>query len=111
MKFLPLQLIYGGKTERSLPKVKFPGSFSLNFNGKHFSNTQESLKLIIVPYVEKEHEMLKLPKDQPALLIIDVFSGQITDPVLQNLKENHIKLTRVPANMTNIFKLLSPRLS
>ena len=109
MDFLPMQLIYGGKTERSLPKVKFPESFSLSVNEKHFSNTQESLKLIdeiIVPYVEKEREKLELPKDQPALLIIDVFSGQMTQPVLTKLKENHIKLTKVPANMTNLFQPL-----
>ena len=109
MKFLPMQLIYGGKTERSFPKVKFPDSFSLSANEKHFSNTQESLKLIeeiITPYVEKERVMLDLGKDQPALLIIDVFSGQMTDPVIQKLKENHIKVTRVPLNMMNLFQPL-----
>ena len=45
MNFLPMQLIYGGKTE-SFPKLKFPDSFSLSTNEKHFSNSQESLKLI-----------------------------------------------------------------
>ena len=29
-KFLPMQLIYGGKTKQSLPQFKFPDSFSLN---------------------------------------------------------------------------------
>ena len=29
-KFLPMQLIYGGKTKRNLPKVKFPDPFSLS---------------------------------------------------------------------------------
>ena len=73
-----MQLIYGGKAERSFPNVKFPDSFSLSANEKRFSNTQGSLKLIeetITPYVEKEREMLDLGKDQPTLLIIDVFSG------------------------------------
>ena len=109
MKFLPMQLIYGGKTERSFPKVKFPDSFSLSANEKHFSNTQESLKLIeeiITLYVEKERVMLDLGKDQLGLLIIDAFSGQVTDPVIQKLKENHIKVTRVPPNMTNLFQPL-----
>ena len=45
-KFLSMQLIYGGKTKQSLPKVNFPDSFSLSVNEKHFSNTNESLKLI-----------------------------------------------------------------
>ena len=76
MKFLLIQLIYRGKTVRSFPKVKFPDSFSLSANEKHSSNTQESLKLteeIITPTVEKEHVMLDLGEDQPALLIIHVF--------------------------------------
>ena len=58
-----MQLIYNGKTQRSLPKVKFPDSFSLSADEKHFSDTQESLKLtdeIITTYVEKECEMLDL---------------------------------------------------
>ena len=51
---LPFQLIYGGKTTRSLPKFKFPKEFSLSINGNHFSNIQESLKIfreIVIPYV------------------------------------------------------------
>ena len=30
--FLPMQLIYGGKTTQSLPKFRFPSSFSLSIN-------------------------------------------------------------------------------
>ena len=33
--FLPMQLIYGGKTGRSLPKVDFPDGLSLRANLKH----------------------------------------------------------------------------
>ena len=109
LKFLPMQLIYGGKTQRSLLRMKFPHSFSLSGNKKHFSNTQESLKLIdeiIIPYDEKECGMLDLGEDQRALLIIDVFSGQMIDSVIEKLKENNIKLTRVPANMANLFQPL-----
>ena len=47
-----------------------------------------SLKLIdeiITPYVEKEREMLDLGEEQQALLIIDAFPGQMTDPVIEKL--------------------------
>lgn len=58
--FLPLQLIYGGKTTQSLPRFKFPKSFQ-----KHFSNTnKESIKVteeIVLPYVEKQLEKLDNP--------------------------------------------------
>ena len=74
-KFLPMHLIYKGKTQKSFPRVDFPTTFSLGANKKHFSKTQESLKLldeIIIPYVEKERDMLQLAHDNPAFLIIDV---------------------------------------
>ena len=79
--FLPMQLIYGGKIQQSLPKYKFPPSFSLSVNEKHFSNTNESLKLIeevILSYVENERRRLEGDENQAALLIIDVFRGQMT---------------------------------
>ena len=103
-KFLPMQL-----TQRSFPHVNLPSSFSLSANSKNFGNTQESLKLldeIIIPYVEKEREALNLDKNQPALLIIDVFSGQVTKPVIDKMTENNIKLVKVPANMTRLFQPL-----
>lgn len=53
--FLPMQLIYGGKMDGSLPSVKFPDSFSLCTNPNHFSNTKESVEVIkevIILYVE-----------------------------------------------------------
>ena len=56
-----MQLTYKGKARRSFPRVNFPPSFSLSANMKHFSNTQESMKLldeIVVPYIEKERGML-----------------------------------------------------
>ena len=102
-----MQLIYKGKTQRSFPRVNFPSFFSLSANSKHFSNTQESLKLldeIIIPYVEKERETLNLDKNQPALLIINVFSGQVTKPIIDKTTENNIKLVKVPANMNRLFQ-------
>ena len=104
-----MQLIYGGKTSQSLPKFKFPESFALSANPKHFSNTTESLRLlnkIIIPYVKKERERLKLGPSQPTLLILDIFSGQMTAPVTEKLAENFIKYMKVQANMTNLFQPL-----
>ena len=40
--FLSMQLIYAGKTKQSYPKFKFPESFSLSANPKHFSNTPKN---------------------------------------------------------------------
>ena len=108
-KFLKMHLIYGEKTNQSLPKFEFPIGFSLYANSKHYSNTAESIKLIkeiIIPYIENQRVLLKLPKTQPSLVIIDVFQGQMTEDVSTVLKDNNILLVQVPANMRHIFQPL-----
>ena len=103
---LPIQLIYGGKTAQSIPRTEFPESFSLSANLKHYSSTTESIKLIheiILAYVERARRRLD-SEGRPALLIIDVFRRQMTQLVLDLLKENDILLARVPANMMHIFQ-------
>ncbi len=56
-EFLPMQIIYAGKTKASLPRgFVFPKGFSLSQNPQHWSNETETLKLIdeiINPYVKK----------------------------------------------------------
>lgn len=106
--FLPMQLIYGGKTSKSLPRVDFPDSFSLSVNVKHYSNEQESLKFfdeVIVPYLDSERKKLNLP-NQYALVIMDVFKGQMTDKVISFLNDNSVLHEKVPANMTHYFQPL-----
>ena len=46
-EFLPMQVIYQGKTKASLPRnFVFPKGFCLTQNPKHYSNEEETLKLI-----------------------------------------------------------------
>ena len=106
--FLPMQLIYGGKAEKSLPRFNFPESFSLSANPKHFSNTAESIKVIeevVIPYIEKQRQELEKP-NQAALLIMDLFRGQMTEEVTSLLHDNNVLLVRVPSNMTHLFQPL-----
>ena len=108
-EFLPMQLIYGGKTDQSLPRFKFPDSFSLSVNEKHYSNTEESLKFfneLIIPYIKSVHSSSDLPEDQYSLVIMDVFTGQMTSDVLNLLRDNKILLTNVPPNMTKFYQPL-----
>lgn len=108
--FLPMQIIYSGKTKASLPRgLTFPSGFSLTQNPKHWSNEQETLKLIneiISPYVVKTRQKLKLKADQKALLVWDVFRGQMTAKVKEVLNSLNIECTYVPANMTHFFQPL-----
>ena len=68
---LPFQLIYKGKTKRSLPSVEFPEGFSLSYNESHWSNEKESLKLlkeIINPYVEKSQGRNGITNDSKSFI-------------------------------------------
>ena len=60
-EFLPIQLIYGGKTKKSIPADSFPSNFVISANEKH-SNEREALDMLenfIIPYVEKQLVSLK----------------------------------------------------
>ena len=109
-EFLPLQIIYQGKTKASLPRnFSFPKSFCVSQNPKHYSNEAETIGLIdsvINPYVVKKRKELGLPRSQKALLIWDVFRGQKTQKVCSKLSSLNIEVISVPANMTHFFQPL-----
>ena len=75
--FLPIQLINGGKTKKSIPAVKFPDEFHVSANPKHYSNEKviRNNEKSIIPYVEEERRRLHLSNSHPAVLIMDVFKG------------------------------------
>ena len=108
--FLPFQIIYAGKTKASQPRdIQFPPGFCVTQNPTHWSNEEETLKLvreIINPYIIKKRMELKLPETQKALIIWDVFKGQITPTVKRELQSLNIELVPVPANMIHFFQAL-----
>ena len=78
-EFLPIQVIYGGKTKLRLPKFKFPSEFNITYSPNHWSNTEKSVELfekIIFPYLEKVKREKCYPKEQMTLVIMDTFKGQ-----------------------------------
>ena len=102
---LPMQFIYDGKTDRSISQVNFLREFSLNASPKHFSNTDESIKIInemLDLYFESRRMELRLDEGFPALLILDVFRSQMTDKVTSLLGEKNILIVKVPNNMMHL---------
>ena len=103
-EFLLMQIIYGGKTTASQPRgFQFPNEFSLSQNPKHWSNEQETLKLIdevINPCLVRKIAELKLTETQKALIVWNVFKGRMTETVKQKLSSHNIELVPVPANIT-----------
>ena len=106
---LPFQLIYKGKTERSLPTSPFPEGFCLSYNESHWSNEAETLKLlkdVIAPYTGKVKEQLNLPVDQKVLLTWDAFRGQNSQLITPELDDYDIVTVMVPRNMTHLLQPL-----
>ena len=102
--FLPIQLIYGGKTDHCHPPVPFPSDWDITHKEKHWSNETTMLQYInniIVPFVQRARSDLGLDEQQAALAIFDCFRGQLTDEVVQLLEENNILSVLVPANCTD----------
>lgn len=103
-EFLPLQLIYQGKTSACLPRYKFPDDWHITCTPNHWSNEEkmkEYIEKIIIPYVDRKRKELKVSSDQPALAIFDVFKGQQTEDIAELLEENNIYVVSVPANCTD----------
>ena len=100
--FLPMQIVYKGKTERCHPKYKFPIDRSITHSPNHWSTEQTMLEYladIIVPYVKRQRELLG--EEKSAVVIMDNFTGQVTVPVKALLEENNINVCLLPANMTD----------
>ena len=84
-EILPMQLIYKGKTNRSLPSVNFPAGFALTYNEKHWSNEKETINFIedvLCPYIKDVKERFGLDVLQKSLLLWDAFKAHSTNSVI-----------------------------
>ena len=61
---------------------------------------------VINPYLVRKRVELKLAETQKALVVWDVFKGQMTEAVKEKLSSYNIELVAVPANMTHFFQPL-----
>ena len=72
-EFLPMQIIYAGKTGASQPRgVKFQSGFHVTQNPKHETETVNLIENIINPYVIRKRADLDLPADQKDLVVWDI---------------------------------------
>ena len=105
--FLPMQLIYAGKTDRCHPnEINFPEGFNITHTPNHWGcekSAIEHLEKVVFPYLSKKREQLKMPKDQKALLIFDVFKDQTTQQVKDVILANNCVYVFVLKNLTNHF--------
>ena len=98
--FLPIQLVYQGKTAKCLPSFNFPPSWDITFSENHWSNTQTMVSYfekVIFPYLQEKKAELKLEPDHPALLLFDNFKAQCTEDILKLLDTKNIDVVIIPA--------------
>ena len=70
--FLPIQLIYKGKTNRCHPRFQFPLDWHTTHSPCHWStdNTMKDYLIeIIIPYIEAQRDLINEPS-QPAVTIL-----------------------------------------
>ena len=100
--FLPVQVIYQGKTAWCHPRFEFPPEWDITHSPKHWSNETtmiQYIEKIIVPYINRVCE--STGNDAPALIIMDNFKGQVTSAVNSLLDANNIHVCLLPPNTTD----------
>ena len=113
-EFLPMQLVYQGRTTQCHPNSKFPDDWHITHSDNHWSNETTMINYIakiIIPFVRKKRRELKKTEDQVALAIFDEFKGQVTQACCEMLWENNILFIRVPANCTDRLQPLDVSLN
>ena len=97
-KFLPIRLIYKGKTKLSLPRFDFPSAFSLSYTENHLSNTVNSIEFFeqtIFPYLKIVKRENGHPEENNALIIMDTFKGQDNDRLRELCLENYTPIAQI----------------
>ena len=106
--FLPVQLIYKGKTSQCHPRFQFPPGWHVTHAPKRWYSEQtmiEYIHNIIFTYVQLVRE-LKQDDNALALVIMDNFKGQVTSGIHNLLEENNIFVALLPPNTTDLLQPL-----
>ena len=104
--FLPVQLIYVGKTAWCHPKFNFPPSWHITHAPKHWSTEEmmhQYIEFVILPHVRLIRETL-YEETMPSLVIIDKFKGQVIANINSLLEENNLHVCPIPPNTTDLLQ-------
>ena len=105
--FLPLQVIYKGKTPHCHPRFEFPSGWHIIHSPKHWSTEKtmiDYINFIILPYVESMREIVG--EGKAAVVIIDNFKAQVTESCMSLLESENIHVCQlhVPPNTTDLLQ-------
>ena len=102
--FLPIQLVYTGKTKICFPNVEFPRSFHVMYTEKYWPNqlkATEHLEKVIFPYLGQIKENIAYPKEQMSLVAMDTFKGQGNNDSRELCAKNNCEIVIISHNLTN----------
>ena len=102
--FLPVQMVYEGKTSKCHPSVKFPEGWHVTHTPNHWCNEDtmvDYITAVIVPYMNEKRKHLNLDLKHVGLVILDEFKGQTTTKVLNLLQANNLMYVILPPNCTD----------
>ena len=108
-RLLPVQMIYKGTTCRCHPHYTFPESWHITQNLSHWSNSDSMLewvKRVLKPYCRKTRKELGLPRDQKAVLVLDVFRPHLETAFIEACEAANVCLVFVPAGCTSSLQPL-----
>ena len=107
--FLPMQLIYQGKTYCCHPTgIEFPEGFNIIHTKNHLSyegKVIKHLQSIIFPFAKSKRAELDLEEEQKCMLIF-VFKAQCNQRVFDLFDENHCVAAFIKTNLTHVFQPL-----
>ena len=105
-EFLPVQLIYAGKTTQCHTKFQFPSDWLIT-HSQSISQMKKTMldyiDSVIFPYmyVRRVRYDLGVGPEQAALAIFDHFRGQMTDNVIGCLERHNINSVLIPTCCTD----------
>ena len=105
--FLPLQLVYVGKTTRCHPKFNFPPGWHISHAPNHWSTEEtmhQYIEYMIMLYVHSVREDLFDETTPGVVVIIGNFKGQVTPKINRFLEENNLRVCLIPPNSTNLLQ-------
>ena len=103
--FLPVQVIYTGKTTRCHPHFEFPPGWHVTHSPNHWSTETTMLQYIehiIEPYVRSVRDTF-YTATTPGVIIMDNFKGQVTEKISSLLDKHHLHVCLLPANTTDLL--------
>ena len=108
-RLIPPQLIYKGKTRRCHPRFQFPDKWHITQNNNHWSTSEtmmQYLNEVIIPWCKNWRKRYGLPRDQKALLILDVFRPHLDESFNEACASANILRVFVPPGCTGTLQPL-----